>query len=91
MIKPLHSHPLTSCFVLAFVFAWAVWLPMIACQLPSTLLWLAGIAPIGSGILVTWLVDGQVGLRALENVPAPSGNSDFQLPAEAGCASPAEG
>lgn len=65
MISFLRSHPLTSYFVLAFVFAWAVWLPMIFWQLPPVLMWLAGIAPIGSGILVTWLADGRDGLRAL--------------------------
>jgi hypothetical protein len=48
-----------------FFLAWAVWLPMMIWQLPPALIWLAGIAPIGSGILVTWVVDGRDGLRAL--------------------------
>lgn len=65
MTKILRSHPLTFYFVLAFSLAWAVWLSMMIWQLPPALIWLAGIAPIGSGILVTWLADGRDGLCAL--------------------------
>jgi len=56
MLTFIRKSPLLSYFLLVFLLAWGVWLPIQFWNLPPVLIWLAGIAPIGAGILVTWLV-----------------------------------
>ncbi len=66
------AHPLSACWLLVFGVAWLVWLPMVASsrgligiRIPSILLWLGGLGPIGAATLVEWAAGGGKGLRTL--------------------------
>jgi len=66
------TRPLSAYFLLVFIAAWLVWLPMVALaqglvelSIPSFMVWAAGLAPIGSATLITMPVDGRSGLRLL--------------------------
>lgn len=65
MKQLIRANPMAAYFVLVFLVAWGIWLPILFLHLPSILIWLGGIAPIGAGILITWIADGKEGFRAL--------------------------
>ncbi len=68
----VREHQLTSYFVLSYLLTWALWAPSLASargllpwQLPAYLSLAGNFGPALAAVLVAWVVDGGVGVKAL--------------------------
>jgi membrane protease YdiL (CAAX protease family) len=59
------QYPIITFFVLAFGFAWMVWIPAGFMEAPAVFVLLGAFAPTGAGLLVTAALEGRSGVRAL--------------------------
>lgn len=58
------QYPIITFFVLAFGFAWMVWIPAGFMEAPAVFVLLGAFAPTGAGLLVTAALEGRSGARA---------------------------
>lgn len=68
----VRAHPLLSYFAIAFAVSWLLWLPRIATEqgwwsrdVPAWWHYAGAAGPVSAALIVTALVDGRAGLRAL--------------------------